>query len=722
MNNAQFPLVWEAVVARSMSPMAQPGTERLLYGRGSERFAGVPFPASNPNDGARDVRTMQPPNPGSLTMGCWKSATFAVRAMIALGESTWTRFVRQFEEKPAPMESPTHAMRVRSTCAHAVDAGERAATAARAREMRRRDFRIFMVLCAPSERRLESDARQDRERLVRGAEVVLARRDRPLVEPGEEARDLEFEVLRDGDPGSDMGPRAVGVRQEHPDIGVGLRRLVVTEAARDPAARAHLVGQAHANGPRVLPAVRQGRVGKAVDLENGLVEDLPRRVGPVRFERQLRRELVGDAEHRDGGELERRPGPGPLAEGKPRLLRHGGVELRAPRGNLSEFRLALEIDVHVRVVGDTESQAFAGLEEEARGQADLDRRSLGHDAHVGDVHDTLGERVHGRDVLAEPHVREADLGAGADRDRVRELEGELDRHRELAQIVALADEAARERVLVLPGHAEAVRRPEARRELHAVAQRQHAVPVTDSVKPLAHARRVAVARVRALTVKSGRGPEDREAAALQGEAIDERVSGGVVEHRRRVVCRGGESPRHRVTFRALLEESEARRFEAARRPGGHEADEHKGRQPVSNRFEHRFLLHVTLRSEADHGHSDRSFGFFCRTAGESSSILKANRSQSESRARKPKKPTATAPGPAWAASTGAISTRNASDPGRRERSSSAIRAASWGAPKWATPQVGAGRLRVFARAFSTSFAHARGKPQAAPPGLARPEA
>src|SRR5450759_4299216 len=126
---------------------------------------------------------MQLPRPGSLMMGCWKSATFAVRAMIALGESTWTRFVRQFAETPAPWESPIHAMRVRSTCAHAVDAGERAATATRAMEMRRRDFRIFMVLCAPSERRLESDARQDRERLVCGAEVVLARRDRPLVEP-----------------------------------------------------------------------------------------------------------------------------------------------------------------------------------------------------------------------------------------------------------------------------------------------------------------------------------------------------------------------------------------------------------------------------------------------------------------------------------------------------------------------------------------------------------
>ena len=47
------------------------------------------------------------------------------------------------------------------------------------------------------------DARQDRERLIRGAEVVLARRDRPLVEPEEEARELEFEVLREGDPGSD---------------------------------------------------------------------------------------------------------------------------------------------------------------------------------------------------------------------------------------------------------------------------------------------------------------------------------------------------------------------------------------------------------------------------------------------------------------------------------------------------------------------------------------
>src|SRR5271169_6045196 len=70
--------------------------------------------------------------------------------------------------------------------------------------------------CAPSERQLERGARQDRERLVRGAEVVLARRDRPLVEPEEQARDLELEVLREGDSGSDRAARAVRVRQERP--------------------------------------------------------------------------------------------------------------------------------------------------------------------------------------------------------------------------------------------------------------------------------------------------------------------------------------------------------------------------------------------------------------------------------------------------------------------------------------------------------------------------
>src|SRR5450830_1223002 len=289
MNNAQFPLVWEAVVARSMSPMAQPGTERLLYGRGSERFAGVPFPASAPNDGASDVRTMQLPRPGSLMIGCWKSATPAVRAMIAGGESTWTRFVRQPAEKPAPSESPTHAMRVRSTWAAAGRATAAARTAAETR--RRRAVGVFMFFCAPLARRLESDARQDRERLVGAVEVVLARRDRPLVEPEEEARELELEVLRKAEPGPDRAARAVGVRQERPGVGVGLRRLVVDESARDPA-RARPVGRARAKGPRVLPVVHQRRVGKAVDLEDGLVEDLPRRVVPVCLERQLRRDLV----------------------------------------------------------------------------------------------------------------------------------------------------------------------------------------------------------------------------------------------------------------------------------------------------------------------------------------------------------------------------------------------------------------------------------------------
>src|ERR1035437_4458094 len=282
---------------------------------------------------------MQLPRPGSLMIGSWKSATPAVRAMTALGESTWTRFVRQPEEKPAPIESPTHAMRVRSTWAAAgrATAAARMATEvaakAAAETRRRRAVGVFMFFCAPLERRLESDARQDRERLVGAVEVVLARRDRPLVEPEEEARELELEVLRKAEPGPDRAARAVGVRQERPGVGVGLRRLVVDETARD-AARAHLVRQARAERPRVLPVVRKDRVGKRVDREDGLVEDLPRRVVPVCLERQLRRDLVGDAEHRDGRELESRPGLGPLAEGK--LLCHGGVELRVPRGNLSE--------------------------------------------------------------------------------------------------------------------------------------------------------------------------------------------------------------------------------------------------------------------------------------------------------------------------------------------------------------------------------------------------
>ena len=169
--------------------------------------------------------------------------------MTAPGESTWTRFVRQPAEKPAPSESPTHAMRVRSTCARAVDAAERAAR--RPRERGRCGGGISgssWSSCAPSERQLESDARQDRERLVRGAEVVLARRDRPLVEPEEEARELELEVLREGDSGADRAARAVRVRQERPDVGVGLRRLVVDEAARDPARRPSC-----RSGPRERP-------------------------------------------------------------------------------------------------------------------------------------------------------------------------------------------------------------------------------------------------------------------------------------------------------------------------------------------------------------------------------------------------------------------------------------------------------------------------------------
>src|SRR5664279_2173564 len=116
---------------------------------------------------------MQLPRPGSLMIGCWKSATPAVRAMIAIGESTWTRFVRQPDEKPAPSESPTNAMRVRSTWAAAGSATAAARMAANAAEETRRRgaVGVFMFFCAPLERRLDCDARQDRERLV-GAVVV----------------------------------------------------------------------------------------------------------------------------------------------------------------------------------------------------------------------------------------------------------------------------------------------------------------------------------------------------------------------------------------------------------------------------------------------------------------------------------------------------------------------------------------------------------------------
>src|SRR5512140_80306 len=182
MNERQAPAlaVSAPVVARTMSPIAHPGIERLLYGRGSARFAGVPVEGSAPNEGARVRRVMQPPSPGSLTIGCWKSATPAVRAMIAIGESTWTRFVRHPEEKPAPSESPTNAMRVRSTCAAAgrATAATRVAARDEAETRRRKAAGVFMFFCAPLERRLDRDARQDRERLVGAVEVVLVRRDR----------------------------------------------------------------------------------------------------------------------------------------------------------------------------------------------------------------------------------------------------------------------------------------------------------------------------------------------------------------------------------------------------------------------------------------------------------------------------------------------------------------------------------------------------------------
>src|ERR1017187_9371220 len=233
---------------------------------------------------------MHGPRPGSLTSGCSKLAAPAWRAMMAPNESRWPCSTRQPSVNPAVSESPIWTKIVKSTCAAAGDVTTAARAAAEV--MRKRAFGVFMFFRAPSERQFERGAWQDRERLVRGAEVVLARRNRPLVEPEEEARDLELEVLRQGDPGPDRAARAVRVRQDNSDVGVRLRRLVVDEAARDPAAgRAAPVGQARANGPRVHPVVHQGLVGKAVDLEDGLVEDAPRRVVPVRFECQVRADL-----------------------------------------------------------------------------------------------------------------------------------------------------------------------------------------------------------------------------------------------------------------------------------------------------------------------------------------------------------------------------------------------------------------------------------------------
>src|SRR5664279_6230898 len=113
-----------------------------------------------------------------------------------------------------------------------------------------------MFFLAPLEGGLHADAREDRERLVGGAEVVLVRRDGAFVEPQEERRDVELDALEDVEAGADRHARAVAVREERRDVEVGLRRLVVDESRGEPALRA-LVERARADGPRVLPAVRK---------------------------------------------------------------------------------------------------------------------------------------------------------------------------------------------------------------------------------------------------------------------------------------------------------------------------------------------------------------------------------------------------------------------------------------------------------------------------------
>ena len=148
--------------------------------------------------------------------------------------------------------------------------------------------------------------------------------------------------------------------------------------------------------------------------------------------------------------------------------------------------------------------------------------------------------------LRELHVREADLGTGADRDLVRDLPRELRAHGELAEVDALVDDASAERVRVLPGHAETVRRPHAHRQLEVLAQRRDGVEVPEPVEGLGHVRRVAVARERVQAVEPRRGPQDSEDAAVHDGLVDERVAGRVVEHRRRIFGRGREraSPSH----------------------------------------------------------------------------------------------------------------------------------------------------------------------------------
>src|SRR5450759_2710641 len=129
------------------------------------------------------------------------------------------------------------------------------------------------------------------------------------------------------------------------------------------------------------------------------------------------------------------------------------------------------------------------------------------------------EGIDGPDVRGELDVGDADLGARADGDGIRELDRELRRHGELADVDALAQKTAAERVRVFPRHAEAVRAPEADGELHVVRERQDAVPVSDRVKPLTHLRVVAVPREGDRAVELGRGAEDDDAASLQGLSL-----------------------------------------------------------------------------------------------------------------------------------------------------------------------------------------------------------
>ena len=126
--------------------------------------------------------------------------------------------------------------------------------------------------------------------------------------------------------------------------------------------------------------------GTPFDLEDRLVEDVPRHVVAVHFEREVRRDVVRDAEDREGGELERRRSRDGLADREPRG--DGGVELRVARRDLAELGVAVEVDVHVRVVRDAEAEAVAGLDEEARpSKSTFTGVPVRDDADVRDVHE-----------------------------------------------------------------------------------------------------------------------------------------------------------------------------------------------------------------------------------------------------------------------------------------------------------------------------------------------